>query len=94
MNWIERLRSRSPSSGAVAVERVKWMIETDRIQLPPGAIEEIHREIVEIISRYVAVDVDDVAVTLEQGDRIVARVPIGRPSRRVGSSAAAGAAER
>ncbi len=93
MNWLERLRSRTPGSGAVAVDRVKWMIETDRIQLAPGALEEIHREIVEIISRYAAVDEDDVMVTLEQGDRIVARVPVGKPSRRVSGYAAAGAAE-
>lgn len=91
MNWLERFRSKSPSSGAVATARVKWMIETDRINIPPGALDEIRDQIVEIISRYITVLPDDVKVTLEEGDRIVARAAIGKPSRSVSGSAAAGA---
>jgi cell division topological specificity factor len=90
MSWIDRLRARNePGSGAVARERLKVLVEYDRSRLAPGALEEIRREIVEIISRYVAVEADDVVVTLEQGSRIVAQVPIGSQTRSVGGSAAA-----
>jgi cell division topological specificity factor len=94
MSWIDRLRGKNePASGHVARERLKVLVEYDRTRLAPGALDEIRREIVEVISRYVAVETDDVIVTLEQGTRIVAQVPIGDRTRNVTSSATAGAVE-
>lgn len=82
MGFLDRLMGRdqpagSPS-GSVAKERLKLVLEYDRARLTPAQLEVIRDEIIAAISRHVDVANADVQVTLEQGGRLVAEIPLGR----------------
>ena len=66
-------------SGATAKDRLRFVLQYDRINLSPEKMEEMKREILEVISKYVAVDSEKVDIALEQRDRdhtkIVAEIP-------------------
>ncbi|MEO8084478.1 MAG: cell division topological specificity factor MinE [Ardenticatenales bacterium] len=82
MGFLDRLMGReqpaSGASGAVAKERLKLVLEYDRSRLTPAQLELIRDDIIAAISRHVDVANADVQVTLEQGGRLVAEIPLGR----------------
>jgi cell division topological specificity factor MinE len=80
MGLLDRLlgRHQPTGSGAVAKERLKLVLEYDRAQLTPEELDSIRHDIIASISRHVAVAAEDVHVTLEQGGRLVAEIPLGR----------------
>ena len=85
MSFLDRLLGREPpsgGSGAVAKERLKFVLEYDRAQLSPGELDLIRDEIIASISRHVDVARDDVHVKLEPGGRLVAEIPLSRRVRR------------
>ncbi|MBL8118310.1 MAG: cell division topological specificity factor MinE [Anaerolineae bacterium] len=78
--FFERLLGRSPSkgSGSTAKERLQFILVHDRINLPPERLQAMKAEILEVISKYVSVDREDVDIFLEQRDRdslIKAEIP-------------------
>lgn len=84
MSWLDRLvgrPQRTPASGTVAKERLKFVLEYDRAQISPAELDEIRDEIVELISRHVNVVRDDVEIKLEKGGRLVAEIPLDRAGR-------------
>ena len=67
-------------SGATAKNRLHFVLQHDRINLPPERAEEMKKEILTVIVKYLAVDKDRVEIALEQRDRLhsklVAELPI------------------
>ena len=66
-------------SGATAKDRLRFVLQHDRINLPPERMDEMKREILAVIVKYLVVDKDRVEIALEQRDRthskLVAEIP-------------------
>lgn len=93
---LSRLFGRSKrGSGATAKDRLRFVLQHDRINLPPERAEEMKKEILAVIVKYLAVDQERVEIALEQRDRLhsklVAEIPIvndGRHDRGLAAKAA------
>ncbi len=79
MSWLDRLLGRNETSGQMAKQRLQMVLIHDRADLPPGLLELIKDDIVEVIARHTAVDTDKVVVHLEHSsheNRLIAEVPL------------------
>lgn len=67
-------------SGKTAKDRLRFVLQHDRINLPPERLEQMKRDILAVIVKYVVVDKDRVEIALEQRDRnhskLVAEIPV------------------
>ncbi len=78
---------RKQGSGATAKDRLRFVLQHDRIHLPPERMQEMKREILAVIVKYLVVDQDRVEIDLEQRDRrqskLVAEIPFSgqQPAR-------------
>ena len=67
-------------SGKTAKDRLRFVLQHDRINLPPERLEEMKRDILAVIVKYVVIDKDRVEFALEQRDRnhskLVAQIPV------------------
>jgi cell division topological specificity factor len=80
-DFIQRLLGRQKPSGTMAKERLQLVLAHDRSDLNPELLEQMRREILEVVQRYVEIDVDEGDVSLETEDRVtalVANLPIKR----------------
>ena len=80
-NLLSRLFGRArKGSGATAKDRLRFVLQHDRINLPPERMEEMKREILAVIVKYLVVDQDRVEIDLEQRDRthskLIAEIPV------------------
>ena len=71
---INKLLGRQPSSATTARERLQLVLAHDRSDLNPELLEQMRMEILEVVSRYVEIDLDEGDVTLETEDRVTALV--------------------
>ncbi len=81
IDFIQRLLGRETPSGALARERLKLVLAHDRSDLNPELLEQMRREILEVVQKYVEIDLESGDVSLETGDRVtalVANLPIRR----------------
>jgi cell division topological specificity factor len=79
-------RSSKPRSGATAKERLQFILVHDRINLTPERMEEMKREILAVISKYVDVEGEDIDITLQNRQRnslLVAEVPFSKAAEGV-----------
>lgn len=71
MSFLSSLFARrQPSSSAVARDRLQILLAHERAEGGDGGsdlIRQLHREIMEVISRHVAVDQDKVQVKVDRG---------------------------
>ncbi len=71
---------RNKGSGATAKSRLRFVLQHDRINLPPERMEMMKREILDVIVKYLVVDKERIEIDLEQRDRthskLVAEIPI------------------
>ena len=79
-NLLNRLFGRPRrGSGATAKDRLRFVLQHDRINLPPERMEQMKRDILSVIVKYVVVDKDRVEIALQQRDRnhskLVAEIP-------------------
>ncbi len=79
-DFLDRIFGRSPSkkSGSMAKERLQFILVHDRINLPPERMEEMKKEILAVISKYVSVDNENVDIALQKRERaslLVAEIP-------------------
>lgn len=71
-------RSQHRRTGNTAKERLQFILVHDRINLPPERLQAMKAEILEVISKYVEIDVANVDIALEQRERnslIKAQIP-------------------
>jgi cell division topological specificity factor len=80
-DFIQRLLGRQKPSGTMAKERLQLVLAHDRSDLNPELLEQMRREILEVVQRYVEIDIEGGDVSLETEDRVtalVANLPIKR----------------
>ena len=73
---------RQQSSASTARERLQLVLAHDRSDLSPEHLDQMRREIFEVVAKYVEIDIEEGAVSLETEDRmtaLVANLPIKRP---------------
>ncbi|GAB4509898.1 MAG: cell division topological specificity factor MinE [Anaerolineae bacterium] len=74
--------SKDEHSASTAKERLQFVLVHDRINLPPERLKEMKEELLQVISKYVAVSSDKVEIALEQRDRennlIIAEIPFSK----------------
>ncbi|MGD0707678.1 MAG: cell division topological specificity factor MinE [Anaerolineaceae bacterium] len=84
-NWIARISGKEPASASKAKERLKLVLIHDRTDLTTEALENLKNDLLEVISRYVAIDPSAVKISMAQEgreQRLVADVPIKATVRR------------
>ena len=80
--FFDRIRGRTNKRSAQdAKQRLQFILFHDRIDLPPEQLDAMKREILDVISKYVAVEQDRVDIALQQRQRdslIVAEIPFSK----------------
>ncbi len=85
IEWLKKFLGTPPSS-STAKERLRLVLMTDHLALAPEIIENMKRDLVDVISRYVEVDREKLEIEFEREDRalaLMASIPIisvNRPS--------------
>ncbi len=85
-NVVGRL-SRKRRSASTAKERLQLLLIHDRTDLPPGVMEDLRDEIIDVISRHIDVDRDAVQLRVAQDgrkQRLLADIPLQTVKRRRG----------
>ncbi len=78
IEWLKKMLGTQPSSNT-AKERLRLVLMTDHLALAPEIIENMKRDLVDVISRYVEVDRQKVEIDFEREDRalaMMASIPI------------------
>lgn len=78
IDFFKKLFGQSDSS-STAKERLRLVLMTDHLALAPEIIEQMKRDLIDVISRYVEVDREKVEVNFEREDRalaMLANIPI------------------
>ena len=88
VGFLERMLGRRRSqggkgTGSTAKERLQFILVHDRINLPPEHLNAMKEEILAVISKYVAVDTDNVDIALQQREYAGGGDPVHQESRRV-----------
>ena len=78
---INKLLRRQPASASTTRERLQLVLAHDRSDLSTELLDQMRKEILEVVAKYVEIDMDEGAVSLETEDRmtaLVANLPIKR----------------
>ncbi len=80
---LSRIFGRSrKGSGTTAKDRLRFVLQHDRINLPPERMEQMKAEILAVIAKYLVVDQERVEMALEQRDRmhskLIAEIPVAK----------------
>lgn len=86
LDLIDKLLGRQPASATTAKQRLQLVLAHDRSDLNLELLQRMRKEILEVVSRYVELDLDGGDVTLETEERTTALVA-NLPIRRVKESA-------
>jgi cell division topological specificity factor len=81
LDLIDKLLGRQQASATTAKHRLQLVLAHDRSDLNPELLQRMRKEILEVVSKYVELDLDGGDVTLETEDRstaLVANLPIRR----------------
>jgi cell division topological specificity factor len=81
LEFIQRLLGRPAPSAGTAKQRLQLVLAHDRSDLNPELLAQMRQEILEVVQRYVEIDLDGGDVSLETEDRVtalVANLPIKR----------------
>jgi cell division topological specificity factor len=84
-SWLDRLFHRETNSAQQAKDRLALVLIHDRTDLPPGTMESLKNELIEVISRYVEIDPDAVRIEMSQEgreQRLLADIPLRTRQRR------------
>ena len=83
-SFLDRLSGKNRKSASLAKERLQLVLIHDRTNLPPGVMEDLRDELIQVISRHIEVDRDAVTIEITQDGRnqsLVADIPL-KPARR------------
>tara|TARA_Y100001968_G_C19357466_1_gene717983 strand:+ start:956 stop:1243 length:288 start_codon:yes stop_codon:yes gene_type:complete len=78
---INKLLRRQSTSAKTARERLQLVLAHDRCDLSPDLLDQMRKEILDVVAKYVEIDLEEGAVSLETEDRmtaLVANLPIKR----------------
>ncbi len=78
---INKIIGRQKASAAKARERLQLVLAHDRTDLSPDLLDQMREEILKVVAKYVEIDMEEGAVSLETEDRmtaLVANLPIKR----------------
>ncbi|HEX3468995.1 MAG TPA: cell division topological specificity factor MinE [Candidatus Elarobacter sp.] len=78
LQFIQRFFGKPPSS-ATARERLRLVLLSDHLSLAPDVVEALKHDLIDVISRYLEVDVPNCDVTFEQREKeiaMLANIPI------------------
>tara|TARA_Y100001968_G_scaffold263409_1_gene252001 strand:+ start:683 stop:1024 length:342 start_codon:yes stop_codon:yes gene_type:complete len=78
---IYKLLRRQPASASTARQRLQLVLAHDRSDLSTELLDQMRKEILKVVAKYVEIDMDEGAVSLETEDRmtaLVANLPIKR----------------
>jgi cell division topological specificity factor len=81
LDFIQRLLGLQKPSAEMAKERLQLVLAHDRSDLNPELLEQMRREILEVVQKYVEIDIEEGEVSLATEDRVtalVANLPIRR----------------
>ena len=77
MDLLKRLVGhKQPSSRDVAKERLKLVLVHDRVRMSPQMLQTLKDELIAVISRHLDVDQSGVQITIGEGNRLVADIPL------------------
>ena len=82
---LDRIFGHDRKSANTAKERLKLVLIHDRTDLAPGMLESLKDDLIEVISRYVAIDPTAVRIDMEQDgrqQRLVADIPLMTAQRK------------
>jgi len=85
MAWFDRFIKGRPKSKDDAKSRLKLLLIHDQVDLTPAQMDQMKNEIIEVISRYVEIDDDNVEFRLnkeEDGVALVSTIPVRRVTAR------------
>ena len=81
MSFFRNLFAKEPSSAQLAKQRLQVVLVQDHLAMPPGTLEAIKAEIVEVIQRHLEIEPDGIQIAVERrghGDELVANIPVRR----------------
>jgi cell division topological specificity factor len=84
MNFLQRLRGESHSA-ATAKNRLQFVLVHDRADLPPGKLEALKDDLIEVLSRHIEIDPRTVQISLTRErnqQRLVADILLAPPRAR------------
>jgi len=84
-SWLDRLFHRETNSAQQAKDRLALVLIHDRTDLPPGTLESLKNELIEVISRYVEIEPGAVRIEMSQEgreQRLLADIPLRTKQRR------------
>ena len=67
---------RKKSSGQKAVDRLKLVLVSDRSNCSPEIMEQIKNDIIQVISKYVEIDVEGLDIKIVTVPAICASIPV------------------
>jgi cell division topological specificity factor len=84
-SFLDRILGRERKSARQAKERLKLVLIHDRTDLPPGKLDALKDELIEVLSRYVSLDPDEVKIEMSQEgreQRLIADIPLKTKERK------------
>ena len=78
---LNRLFKTRQSSKDEAKQRLKFLLIHDQVDLTPAQLDQMKDEILQVITKYVEIDVDETEFRLERSDdsiALVSSVPVQR----------------
>jgi cell division topological specificity factor len=84
-NFISRIFSKEPSSADKAKERLRLVLINDRTDLSSDALESLKDDLLDVLSRYIIIDVKSMRIDITQDgrqQRLIADIPIAGPVSR------------
>lgn len=83
--FLERLMGSKQKSANDAKERLKLVLIHDRTDVSPGQMEKMKNELLQVISKYVNIDPNEVKIDMAQEgreQRLIADIPIVASKRK------------